>query len=196
MGVVLEHRRRRRVRRGLDDDIGGHGIAHGLDAARMGEERPAQRGAHVQDRLAVPFGPIAPGLHGKLAALGLFGLGQPVPAALGLGVLRAHVKGQKTGHVILLASYAAEDRASDRKGRSGFRTAPMREFQSNRLETLCSLAVRAMASPISGAMLMRLILGASRVASVSRMESVTTSSLSLLAATRSAAPSERTPWVI
>src|SRR5690606_13306711 len=69
-------------------------------------------------------------------------------------------------------------------------------LQSKRLETLCSLAVRAMASPIRGAMVMQRMLRAARTSSVSAMESVTTSSLSLLAATRSAAPAESTPWVM
>src|SRR5262245_53723948 len=73
---------------------------------------------------------------------------------------------------------------------------PRLRAQSKRLLTLCSLAVRAMASPIRGAMERRRMFLAALTRSVGAIESVITSSLSLLAATRVAASPERTPWVI
>ncbi len=71
-----------------------------------------------------------------------------------------------------------------------------REHQLNRLETLSSLAVRAMASPISGAMVMTRMFLATRMASVGKIVSVTTSSLSFDAEMRATAPPDSTPWVI
>lgn len=68
--------------------------------------------------------------------------------------------------------------------------------QSNRLETLSSFAVRAMASPISEATDSTRMFFASFTASVGRIVSVMTSSLSFEADMRAAAPFERTPWVI
>ena len=65
--------------------------------------------------------------------------------------------------------------------------------QSSKLETLCSLAVRAMASPIRGAIEMMRMFLAALAASVAMIESVITSSFSFDAAMRSAAPSESTP---
>ena len=68
--------------------------------------------------------------------------------------------------------------------------------RSNRLETLSSLAVWAIASPIGGAMEITRILLATRTASVGAIVSVTTSSFSREAAMRATAPPDNTPWVI
>src|SRR5579863_1517607 len=68
--------------------------------------------------------------------------------------------------------------------------------QSNRTETLSSLAMRAIASPINGAIEMTRMFRATRTASVGAIVSVSTNSLSLEAAMRATAPPDRTPWVI
>src|SRR5947199_5418247 len=68
--------------------------------------------------------------------------------------------------------------------------------QSNRLETLSSLAVRAIASPISGPIDSVRIFSATRTASVGWIVSVTTSSFRCEAEMRATAPPESTPCVI
>jgi hypothetical protein len=67
------------------------------------------------------------------------------------------------------------------------------EAQSKRLDTLSSLAIRAIASPIKGAIETTLILLETRTASVAWIVSVMTISLSWEAAMRATAPPERTP---
>ena len=56
--------------------------------------------------------------------------------------------------------------------------------------------MRAIASPISGAIEMTRMLRATRTASVGAIVSVSTSSLSCEAAMRATAPPDSTPWVI
>src|ERR1019366_5255396 len=68
--------------------------------------------------------------------------------------------------------------------------------ESKRLETLSSLAVRAIASPSKGATEITRILLDTRIASVAWMVSVRTISLSREADIRATAPPERTPCVI
>src|ERR1700738_3696320 len=68
--------------------------------------------------------------------------------------------------------------------------------QSNKLDTDSSAAVRAMASAISGAIGSVRMFLALRTASVGRIESVMTSSLSLEDVIRAAAPPDSTPWLI
>src|ERR1700722_16442035 len=69
-------------------------------------------------------------------------------------------------------------------------------FQSNRLETDSSAAVRLMASPISVAIGSTRILLDSVTACVGWIESVITNSLRLDLPTRATAPPESTPWVM
>src|SRR3954449_3689424 len=69
------------------------------------------------------------------------------------------------------------------------------EFQSKKLETLSSLFVRRIASPISGAIEMRRILLLRRISSVSPIESVTTIDLSFEFWMRATAPPDSTPCV-
>src|SRR5208283_2233979 len=68
--------------------------------------------------------------------------------------------------------------------------------QLNRLDTLSSLAVRAIASPISGPIGMTLILCTAATSGVAWIVSVMTSSCNLDFAMRCAAAPESTPWVI
>src|SRR5450631_4331071 len=71
-----------------------------------------------------------------------------------------------------------------------------RGSQSNKLDTDSSDAVRLMASAIRGAIDRVRMLAALRTASVGWIESVITSSFSLEAAMRAAAPPDSTPWLI
>lgn len=73
---------------------------------------------------------------------------------------------------------------------------PYDVFQSNRLETDSSLAVREMASPIRSDMVIIRILGADATDEEGWMESVVTSSFKVELAIRAAAPPDKTPWVI
>ncbi len=68
--------------------------------------------------------------------------------------------------------------------------------QMKRLETDFSLAVRLIASPISGAIEGMRMLEAVFTASVGWIESVITSSFSIEPPMRATAPPESTPWVM
>ena len=68
--------------------------------------------------------------------------------------------------------------------------------QSNRLDTLSSLAVRAIASPIRGAIEMTRMFCDTRTASVGWIVSVSTSSFSREAVIRATAPPDSTPCVM
>ncbi len=72
----------------------------------------------------------------------------------------------------------------------------VRAFYWNRLETDFSSAMRRIASAISGAMVSWRTLWLCRTASVARMLSVVTISLSGEAPTRATAPPDSTPWLI
>src|SRR5271166_4236818 len=78
-----------------------------------------------------------------------------------------------------------------------FSSAPRRPRpQLNSDETLSSLAMRPIASPIRGAIEMTRMLRATLTASVGVIVSVSMSSVSFEAAMRATAPPDRTPWVI
>jgi glutathione S-transferase len=83
-----------------------------------------------------------------------------------------------------------------RSQRSGRSTSPPTRNQSNRLETELSSAMRRTASPIRGAIVSVRMVFEATVASVARMVSEMTSSLSAEALTRATAPPDSTPWVM